>query len=169
MLFVRLPGAEALCLLQVLAQGLLALSWGCGRESRQAGSYPKLLHTSLLGRRAQGNDVSEAADGHPRSQPPGMPGWRPQPVALGGAVLRAALSLGDQATAEGALHLPFPSLSQSSPCLSPWQYASHRPLSTTHGRLGSRFIGKADAELRSGRRQWRLPGSRSLLVPGQEA
>ncbi|RKX07144.1 hypothetical protein D9A57_11650, partial [Streptococcus agalactiae] len=43
---------EDLCLLQVLAQGLLALSWGCGRESRHAGEGPKQLHTSLLGRRA---------------------------------------------------------------------------------------------------------------------
>ena len=41
-------------LLQVLAQGLLALSWGCGREPRHAGAGPNQLHTSLLGRRALG-------------------------------------------------------------------------------------------------------------------
>ena len=55
LLFTRLPGRDALRLLLVLAQGLLALSWGCGREPRHAGAGPNQLHTSLLGRRALGN------------------------------------------------------------------------------------------------------------------
>ena len=54
LLFTRLPGGGALRLLQVLAQGLLALSWGCGREPRHAGAGPNQLHTSLLWRRALG-------------------------------------------------------------------------------------------------------------------
>ena len=33
---------------QVLAQGLLALSCGCGREPRHAGAGSNQLHTSLL-------------------------------------------------------------------------------------------------------------------------
>ena len=37
-----------------LGSGLLALSWGCGREPRQAGAGPNQLHTSLLGTRALG-------------------------------------------------------------------------------------------------------------------
>ena len=36
-------------------QGLLPLSWGCGQEPRHAGSGPKHLHMSLLGRRVLGN------------------------------------------------------------------------------------------------------------------
>ena len=40
---------------QVLPQGLLPLSWGCGQEPRHAGSGPKHLHMSLLGRRVLGN------------------------------------------------------------------------------------------------------------------
>ena len=55
LLFTRLPGGGALRLLQVLAQGLLALSWGCGREPRHAGAGPNQLQTSLLERRALGN------------------------------------------------------------------------------------------------------------------
>ena len=55
MLFLWLPGREALRLLQVLAQGLLTLILGCGWEPRHAGAGPKLLHTSLLGRRVLGN------------------------------------------------------------------------------------------------------------------
>ena len=39
---------------QVLPQGLLPLSWGCGQEPRQAVSGPNLLHMSLLGRRVLG-------------------------------------------------------------------------------------------------------------------
>ena len=46
--FTRLPGGGALRLLQFLAQGLLALSWGCGREPRHAGAGPNQLHTFLL-------------------------------------------------------------------------------------------------------------------------
>ena len=112
--------------------------------------------------------MCEAAAGRPGSQPPGVRGCRPQPGALGAWCTRVALSQGGQATAGGALHLPFPSLSQSAPCWSPWQCASHRPLSPPQGHLGPRCKGKAGAELRPGRRQWRLPASRSLLLPGRK-
>ena len=48
-------GGGAGLLQQVLPQGLLPLSWGCGQEPRHAGSGPKHLHMSLLGRRVLGN------------------------------------------------------------------------------------------------------------------
>ena len=51
----RLSGGRAGLLQQVLPQGLLPLSWGCGQEPRQAVSGPNLLHMSLLGRRVAGN------------------------------------------------------------------------------------------------------------------
>ena len=51
----RLSGGGAGLLQQVLPQGLLPLSWGCGREPRHAGSGPNHLHMSLLGRRVLGN------------------------------------------------------------------------------------------------------------------
>ena len=51
----RLSGGRAGLLQQVLPQGLLPLSWGCGREPRHAGSGPNHLHMSLLGRRVLGN------------------------------------------------------------------------------------------------------------------
>ena len=51
----RLSGGCAGLLQQVLPQGLLPLSWGCGQEPRHAGSGPKHLHMSLLGRRVLGN------------------------------------------------------------------------------------------------------------------
>lgn len=54
-LCTRLPGGAIPRLLQVLAQGLLPLSWSCGREPRHAGAGPNNLHTALLGRRALGN------------------------------------------------------------------------------------------------------------------
>ena len=50
-------------------------------------------------------------------------------------------------------HDDFQSFSQRSPCWSPWQCASHRPLSPPQGRLGPSCKGKAGAELRPGRRQ----------------
>ena len=53
-LCTRQSGEVAGLLQQVLPQGLLALSWGCGREPRHAGAGPNQLHTSLLGRRALG-------------------------------------------------------------------------------------------------------------------
>ena len=40
---------------QVLPQGLLPLSWGCGREPRHAASGPNHWHMSVLGRRVLGN------------------------------------------------------------------------------------------------------------------
>ena len=55
MLFTRPPGWGALRLLQVLPQGLLPLSWGCGRKPRHEGAGPNQLHTSRLGRRALRN------------------------------------------------------------------------------------------------------------------
>ena len=54
LLFIRFPDGDAVPLLQVLAQGLLALSWGCRREPKPAGAGHNQLHTSLLGRRALG-------------------------------------------------------------------------------------------------------------------
>ena len=48
-LCTRLSGGGAGLLQQVLPQGLLPLSWGCGQEPRHAGSGPKHLHMSLLG------------------------------------------------------------------------------------------------------------------------
>ena len=54
-LCTRLSGGGAGLLQQVLPQGLLPLSWGCGQEPRHAGSGPKHLHMSLLGRRVLGN------------------------------------------------------------------------------------------------------------------
>ena len=96
---------------QVLPQGLLPLSWGCGQEPRHEGSGPQPpAHvsageesarepTSVTHSQGTHRDslwLSGAADS---SQGPWEPG-----------VLRAALSLGGKATAEGALLLPFASL-----------------------------------------------------------
>ena len=53
-LCTRLSGGGSGLLQQVLPQGLLPLSWGCGREPRHAGSGPNHLHMSLLGRRVLG-------------------------------------------------------------------------------------------------------------------
>ena len=69
----------------------------------------------LLGSQGVSLRVCGAAD-------PSQGPWEPD-------ALSAALSQVGQATAGGALYLPFPSLSHSSPCWSPWQCASHRPLS----------------------------------------
>ena len=112
--------------------------------------------------------MCEAAAGRPGSQPPGVVQQTPSQRPWEPGALRAALSHGGQTTAGEALHLPFPSLSHSSPCWGPWQCASHRPLSPPQGRLGPRCKGKAGAELRPGSRQWHLPASRRLLLPGQE-
>ena len=54
-LCIRLSGGGAGLLQQVLPQGLLPLSWCCGREPRHGGSGPNHLHMSLLGRRVLGN------------------------------------------------------------------------------------------------------------------
>ena len=51
----RLTGGGAGLLQQVLPQGLLPLSWCCGREPRHGGSGPNHLHMSLQGRRVLGN------------------------------------------------------------------------------------------------------------------
>ena len=50
----------ALRLLQVLAQGLLALSWGCGREPRHAGAGPNQLHITSW--QIDGETVETVAD-----------------------------------------------------------------------------------------------------------
>ena len=50
-----LSGGGTGFLQQVLPQGLLPLSWGCGQEPRHAGSGPNHLHMFLLGRRVLGN------------------------------------------------------------------------------------------------------------------
>ena len=52
---IRLSGGGAGLLQQVFPQGLLPLSWCCGREPRHTGSGPNHLHMSLLGRRVLGN------------------------------------------------------------------------------------------------------------------
>ena len=70
--------------------------------------------------------------------------------------LHAALSLGGQATAEGALLLPFASLWQSFHCWSPWQCATHQPLSPPQGRLGPKCKGK-------GKNLWNSPCVNSLF------
>ena len=53
-LCIRLSGGDTGLLQQVFPQGLLPLSWCCGREPRNAGSGPNHLHMSLLGRRVLG-------------------------------------------------------------------------------------------------------------------
>ena len=53
--------------------------------------------------------------------------------------------------------------------LEPWQCATHQPLSPPQGRLGPKCKGKAGAEVKPGSRQWRLPASHSLLLPGEGA
>ena len=83
--------------------------------------------------------------------------------------LRAALSLGGQATAGGALQLPFHSLWQSSHCWSPWQWATNQPQSPPQGLLEPKYKGKAGAEVKTERRAWHLPGSSCLLRPGEGA
>ena len=86
MLFTRLPGGAALRLLQVLAQGLLALSWGCGREPRQAGAGPNQLHTSLLGRRALGKLRVWGSCWAPRESASGCAGLQTQARGPGSLV-----------------------------------------------------------------------------------
>ena len=54
-LCTRLSGGGSGLLQQVLPQGRLPLSWGCGREPRHAVSGPNNLHMSLQGRRVLGN------------------------------------------------------------------------------------------------------------------
>ena len=74
------------------------------REPRHAGSGPNQLHTSLLGRRALGKQrvrgscwaPRESASGCAGLQTPARGHWEP-------GAFRAALSLGCQATAGGAL------------------------------------------------------------------
>ena len=80
-LCTRLSGGGAGLLQQVLPQGLLPLSWGCGREPRHAGSGPKHLHMSLLRRRVLGN--LSYTFWAPTESASGCPDRRPQPGALG--------------------------------------------------------------------------------------
>ena len=61
--------------------------------------------------------------------------------------------------------LPFPLTELS--LLKPWQCATHQPLSPPQRRLTPMCKGKAGLELRQGRHQWSLPGSRSQLLPGE--
>ena len=82
-LCTRLSGGGAGLLQQVLPQGLLPLSWGCGREPRHAGSGPKHLHMSLLGRRVLGNLPLSYTFWAPTESASGCPDRRPQPGALG--------------------------------------------------------------------------------------
>ena len=95
--------------------------------------------------------MCEAAAGRPGSQPPGVWGCRPQPGTLGAWCTPCSAESGRPSNGWRSPALPFPSLTQSSSCWSPWQCASHGPLSPPQGRLGPRCKGKAGAELRSGR------------------
>ena len=54
-LCTRRSGGGAGLLQQVLSQGLLPRSWGCGQEHRHAGSGSNDQHISQLGRRVLGN------------------------------------------------------------------------------------------------------------------
>ena len=93
-----------------LASGAASPELRLWEEPRHAGSGPNHLHMSLLGRKVLGNlrlshflgthRVSLRVCGFAKpSQGPMEPG-----------AFREALSLGGQATAGGALKLPFPSL-----------------------------------------------------------
>lgn len=62
------------------------------------------------------------------------------------------------------LHFPRTELSLLEP-LAVWKPPAPKP---PQERLGPRCKGKAGAELRPGRCQWRLPTSCRLLLPGQE-
>ena len=50
-----------------------------------------------------------------------------------------------------------------------WMALLQQPLSPPQGRLGPKCKGKAGAEVKPGSRQWRLPASHSLLLPGEGA
>ena len=63
------------------------------------------------------------------------------------------------------LHFPRTELSLLEP-LAVWKPPAPKP---PQERLGPRCKGKAGAELRPGRCQWRLPTSCRLLLPGQES
>ena len=78
-LCIRLSGGGAGLLQQVFPQGLLQLSWCCGREPRHAGSGLNHLHMSLLGRRVLGNLRLSYTFWAPRA-----PGWGFQPRTHGG-------------------------------------------------------------------------------------
>ena len=82
-LCTRLSGGGSGLLQQVLPQGRLPLSWGCGREHRHAGSAQKHLHMSLLGRRVLGNLPLSYTFWAPTESASGCPDRRPQPGALG--------------------------------------------------------------------------------------
>ena len=109
-LCTRLSGGGSGLLQQVLPQGLLNLSWGCGREPRHAGSGTNHLHMSLLGRREVGklriihflgeHGISLRVCG---AEDPNQGPWQP-------GALRGALSLAGHASPGGVLQLPFPSL-----------------------------------------------------------
>ena len=120
--------AGALCAYAGLASGAACPELGllAGAQARRGRPQPA-AHVSageesarqatcvrqLLGAQGVSLRVCGAAD-------PSQGPWEP-------GALRAVLSHGGQTTAGGALHLPFPSLSQSSPCWCPWQGARHRP------------------------------------------
>ena len=77
-------------------------------------------------------------------------GCIPHPRALGAWCSPCGPDLCGQATAGEAIQLPFPSLRQSSHCWSPWQCASHRPLSPPNVALGPNVErqGRSRAEAR---------------------
>ena len=153
MLCTRLPGGGATRFLEVLDQGLIPLSRGCGQEPRHSGAVPNHLPTALLGRRVLGNLRLSGTC------------WEPMDSASGGGAasvtqcpwerhaLRAALSLCGQAPAGEAIQFPFSSHCQSSHCWSPFLCGTHWPLTPPEGCLGPRCKGKAGEELRPGRCQ----------------
>ena len=104
-----LPGVGVTCLLEVLAQGLVFLSWVSGQEPRHAGTGPNHLHMSA-GERTLGNlhlsgtcwAPAQSASACGAASPTQGP-WEP-------CVLHAVLSLCFQATAREAIQLPLLSL-----------------------------------------------------------
>ena len=133
-----------------LASGAASLSWGCGRDPDLQDQAPTTLTCLCWGGECYGTYDCHALAGRPRSQPPGVRGCRPQPGALGAWCTPCGAESGWPSNRWRSPAVPFSSLAQSSSCWSPWQCASHRPLSPPQGRLGprSKRQGRSGAEAR---------------------
>ena len=168
-LCTRLSGGGAGLLHQVLPQGLLPLSLGCGRETRRAGSGPKHLHMSLLGRRVLGNLPLSYTFWAPTESASWCLDRRPQPGPLGAWCSPCTAESGRPSNRwrNPAVALPFP-LTEFS-LLEPLAVCNPPAPKPSFRRTGHKWKGKAGLELRQGRRQWRLPGSCCLLLPGEGA
>ena len=151
---------------QVLPQGLLPLSWGCGREPRHAGSGPNHRHMSVLGRRVLGNLRLSCTCWAPRESASWCAGLQTPVRGLGSWFCPCGAEPWRQRNRwrSPALALPFPLTELSLP--GPLAVVNPPAPKPCPGRLGPRCKGKAGAELRPGRRQWHLPASRSRLLPG---